>query len=407
MVATNQRPEAGRFRVLATCAGFEPGFRHGGPVRSMAGIVDSVSDEIDLRLVTHDRDAGCREPYPGLSGRWVKRGRSRVFYLNTHSPSQWLRLGRDLQQVPFDVLYVNSVWAPVFTFIPVVAAKVGLIRTRRILIAPRGELSLGALSMKSKKKRLFMKWWSPFLKTMQVRWHASTSLEAEEIRAVIPWARVEVNQNPVMLPLEPLSPSADSQVNARFVFIGRISPKKNIHLTLQALKRVSTPIAFDIYGPVSDSAYWAKCALLIEQLPPHISVTYEGELLASEVRRTFANYDAFIFPTLGENFGHVIAESLSASCPVICSGETPWTVVLEMGGGAVVRELTAARLGDELQHFAAMKREERMAARHGAGAAYRLWRAKYEHLNILDHARLSWESSSGTGRATHLSAPEE
>jgi glycosyltransferase involved in cell wall biosynthesis len=46
------------------------------------------------------------------------------------------------------------------------------------------------------------------------------------------------------------------------------------------------------------------------------------------VREVFSRYDAFVLPTLGENVGHVIAESLSASCPVICSDETPWTDLL-------------------------------------------------------------------------------
>lgn len=32
----------------------------------------------------------------------------------------------------------------------------------------------------------------------------------------------------------------------------------------------------------------------------------------------------FFFPTLGENYGHVISEALVSGCPVIISTETPW-----------------------------------------------------------------------------------
>lgn len=32
----------------------------------------------------------------------------------------------------------------------------------------------------------------------------------------------------------------------------------------------------------------------------------------------------FLFPTLGENYGHVIFEALAAGCPVIVSDQTPW-----------------------------------------------------------------------------------
>src|SRR5664280_2522415 len=75
-------------RVLVTCATFEPGYRGGGPVRSVAQIIDSAPADLDILLVTRDRDLGSDEPYPGLSGRWISRGRAKVFYLNTRSIRQ-------------------------------------------------------------------------------------------------------------------------------------------------------------------------------------------------------------------------------------------------------------------------------------------------------------------------------
>jgi glycosyltransferase involved in cell wall biosynthesis len=42
------------------------------------------------------------------------------------------------------------------------------------------------------------------------------------------------------------------------------------------------------------------------------------------VQQKFSQYHFFLFPTLSENFGHAIAESLSAGCPVIISDATPW-----------------------------------------------------------------------------------
>ena len=35
-------------------------------------------------------------------------------------------------------------------------------------------------------------------------------------------------------------------------------------------------------------------------------------------------HDIFFFPTLGENFGHVILEALCAGCPILISDQTPW-----------------------------------------------------------------------------------
>lgn len=375
--------DPGRVRVLATCGCFEPGFRGGGPVRSLVAILASLPEHVDLLLVTRDRDLGSSAPYPGLSGRWVDRTRSRVFYLDTHRPGQWWRLWRALRRDKFDLLYVNSLWAPVFTVLPAIAARLGLIRVATVLIAPRGELSPGALSLKSAKKRLFLRWWEPFLHGMDVLWHASTQHEAADIRSAFPWARVEINEDQSRLPPQPLPVTGPRPGPARCVFVSRISPKKNLELALRALLLVRGQVEFDIYGPREDAGYWARCQALIALLPPTVRVRYRGELPPAAVRDAFHAYDAFIFPTLGENFGHVIAESLSASCPVICSDTTPWTDVLDKGGGQVVRELTAAGLAAALQSVVSMSPEARLRARRAAGEAYRSWHAQSVKLNIF------------------------
>lgn len=358
-------------------------------MRSMAGIVDTLSDQTSLLLIARDRDLGSSKPYSGLSGRWVTRGRSRIFYLDARNPKQWLRLRRELRTTPFDLLYVNSLWDPSFTMIPIFSVMFGLIRARTILIAPSGQLSPAALSLKDRKKRFVLKWWAPLLRSLNVIWHASSDKEAAQIRAVLPWARIEVSENQVLLPFEPLPATALNEGPTRLVFIGRISPMKNVALILEALRGVSRPVVFDIYGPREDVKYWSRCQALVRLVPDNIRVTYRGELASAEVRRAFYDYDAFVFPTRGENFGHVIAESLSASCPVLCSGETPWTQVLEGGGGAIVRSPTITGLRDELERVAAMSPDQRLRARQAAGDAYRVWRKAAVGPNILERARLA------------------
>lgn len=376
------------FRVLAMCAVFEPGFRGGGVVRGVVPTVDTVPEGIDLALVTRDRDLGAREPYSALSGRWVTRNRARVFYLNTRSPEQWRRLLRDLRGVaPFDLLYVNSTWAPIFTLIPVIASRLGMIRADHILLAPHGEFSPGALGLKAQKKQVFLRAWGPFLRSANVLWHAHTEREADEIRDVLPWARIAISPYQVMLPSDPLPATTAPAWPTRLVFIGRICPKKNVDLVLRALRQLSTPVTLDVYGPVEDAEYWSQCRSLISSLPGCVEVGYKGELKPAEVRSTFARYDAFVFPTLGENFGYVIAESLSASCPVICSAETPWTSLLRSGGGVVLPELTAGRLATELRHLTATSPAERLRARRRAGEVYRSWRAGIDDGNVLELVR--------------------
>jgi glycosyltransferase involved in cell wall biosynthesis len=393
----------GLFRALVMSSGFEPGFRGGGPVRSVCHVVDTAARDVAVTLVTADRDVGCRQPYPGLSGTWVDRGRARVFYLPIRRPSRWLRLLRELHTQDYDVLYLNSFWSPSFSILPVVARRLGLIRARTVLLAPRGELSAGALGLKTRKKLAFLRWWHPFLRNTDILWHASTESEADEIRTLFPEARIMVILNGLTLSAEPLAVPPETEGPARFVFISRISPKKNLDLALRALQNVADPVALDIYGPIEDVQYWSRCQRLIEHLPSHVRVNYMGELTGDRVRATFARYDAFLFPTRGENFGHVIAESLSASCPVVCSDRTPWTAVLAGGGGAVVRPLTATALGVEIERIATRTPAQRLVSRRAAGEVYRSWRATTDDRNVLDQLRVA--SAERAGSWTAATAP--
>lgn len=374
------------FRVLLTCDFFEPGFRAGGPVRSIAQLLDAVSPAVEVTMVTRDRDLGSTTPYPGLSGRWIQRGRTRICYLDPRSPRHWRTLLRNLRSNHFDLLYVNSLWAT-SSILPILAARIRLVRVKQILIAPRGELAPSALSAKAGRKRLLLPIWRHFLKWSGVIWHATNPQEASLIRRTFPWARIEIRQNEVSLPPEPIPP-VETGEPVRLVFIGRINPIKNLSMVIAALAQVTGPVVFDVYGPLEDSAYWAACRELAQQLPEAVRVTYRGELTPDQVRATFARYDAFVFPTQGENFGHVIAESLSASCPVICSDQTPWSPVLRAGGGIVLNDLTPAALADQLKRVARASAADRLQARRAAGTAYRSWRADTAGPNILDRIRL-------------------
>ncbi|MET8119610.1 glycosyltransferase [Micromonospora sp. NPDC005189] len=344
-----------------------------------------ASDDIETSLLTRDRDLGCSDPYPGLSGSWARVGRTNVFYLGVRRPEHWRSLWRFLREGRFDLLYVNSVWSA-FSILPMVAAGLGLLRVGRILVAPRGEFGAAALRVHGVRKRIFLVGWRWMLLDRRVLWHATTPAEAADIRRVLPRARIGV----VAVSRGPEPDRAPAELpatrHARLVFIGRISPMKNLDLLLAALAFVPVPVRLDIYGPVEDPAYWRRCREHLAALPESVAVSYRGELPPEQVRGTFSRYDAFVLPTRGENFGNAIAESLSACCPVLCSDQTPWTAVLRDGGGLVLTELTATALGALVTQVATATPEQRHSARVAAGAAYRRWRESRPPVSVLDQA---------------------
>ncbi|MFL5580748.1 MAG: glycosyltransferase, partial [Gemmatimonadaceae bacterium] len=70
--------------------------------------------------------------------------------------------------------------------------------------------------------------------------------------------------------------------------------------------------------------YWGECRAAIAELPPNVRVSYRGVVPPEAARAALAAHDVLLQPSLGENYGHVIVEALSAGCPVVVSDRTPW-----------------------------------------------------------------------------------
>lgn len=363
-----------RHDVVITASVFEPGYKAGGPVKSVAEVLDRIAEDVSCLLVTSDRDLGDDRPYPGLSGTLVDRGRHQILYVDRGRPGHWLRALRLVRRARPTVLYLNSFWSPLFTVLPVVATLLRLVRPRRVLLAPRGEFSPGALALKASKKRAVLPVWSVLLRAAHPVLQASSDAEADLIRRALPWVGASVVLQTSVGP-EPATRVVPSADDPRFVFIGRIARMKNVKLVLEALTTTRTPLLLDVYGPVEDASYWDECTEVMATLPPTVAVRHRGELPPAEVPATFAAYDGFLFPTRGENFGHAIAESLAAGCPVMCSSATPWNDVLRDGGGEVLETFDPSAWAARVETWAARSVADRQAAKEAALEAYSTWRA--------------------------------
>ena len=262
------------------------------------------------------------------------------------------------------------------------AYRLGLLPAREMLLAPRGELSSGALGIKSAKKRAFLHVWAPLLRGINPVWNASSEVEQADIHRFFPGVRTVIQTDGGGD--EAREEIIRSSERARFVFISRISEMKNLLLALQALGAVRVDADFDIYGPVEDIKYWRQCQRVIADLPRNVRATYLGELRPNQVKDTFAKYDAFILPTRGENFGHVIAESLSSGCPVICSQRTPWTEVLLQGGVSLLINWMPRRFPNEIAAWAKRTSPQRDTAKRDAMTAYIGWQMRQETISAVE-----------------------
>lgn len=316
--------------ILAFSSYYLPGYKGGGPIKTLKNLFDKAGLDLSFRLIAGDRDLGDDIRYTQVCyGDWNRLGNESVFCLEggLKGLRQVISL---MRKTDYDIVYLNSFFSFRYSIFPLLISKV---LGRKVLLGPRGEFSMGALALKRRKKLFFIRLYKVLGLHRGVVFQASSQYEEEDIRNVLgDAAEVKIAED---IGAQEFAQQIRRRSNGslRVVFLSRISPKKNLLAALDILKMVQQPVEYDIYGPIEDHDYWAQCLAAIDALPLNVRVKYKGELHPEQVVRTLSGYDLFFMPTKGENYGHVIAEALCAGLPILIANTTPWRGLQQKGIG--------------------------------------------------------------------------
>jgi glycosyltransferase involved in cell wall biosynthesis len=360
-------------KVLVFVRNYLPGYKSGGVLRTIANTVNWLSNDYEFWIVTRDRDLGNDEPYHEIQiNEWQCVDGAMVRYL----PSELITtnsLVKLIANTPHDLIHLNSYFDPVFTLRVMLARKFGWLPNTPLLLSPRGEFGDGSLKLKYAKKIIFINASKLIGLFTGITWHATSNYELQDIINVL-----HGNANDIKVAMDlpnKVTPEATKTLSLsndflRIVFISRLSREKNLDFVLRVLGKIKSKIIFDIYGPDEDVMYWKECQALIKQLPKNIAPTYHGPVAPNKVAEIFSEYDLFFFPSKGENYGHVIAESISVGTKVLISKNTPWLDLENDGLGwdvdlknesvfvNIIENLALESIGERLK--------KRVAAKEGA-----------------------------------------
>lgn len=323
--------------ILAFIDYYFPGYKGGGPIRTLVNIIEQLGNEFSFKVLTRDRDMNDAYGYTGIRrNAWNRVGRADVFYLSPDyqrsSAIHWL-----LTETSYDILYLNSFFSPMFTIKPLMLRRLRKTRGAPVIVAPRGEFSPGALAIKRLKKSVYINLSKLLGLYDNVIWQASSEHEESDIRR---WfgTKVSVRVAPDMAPninVTRRMPTRPKKAAGclKILFLSRISRMKNLDAAINILNGLPGEVHFNIYGPLEDHRYWQECQTIMNSLSPNIKVKYHGEISHDHVSEALGEHDLLFLPTIGENFGHVILEALCAGCPVLISDQTPWRDLKEKGVG--------------------------------------------------------------------------
>ncbi|WP_407571567.1 glycosyltransferase family 4 protein [Deinococcus altitudinis] len=383
MISENKKDKP---KIAIFIGTYLPGNKAGGPIRSIESIIKLLGNQYDFYVFCQDRDLGDASQYSTVAiNEWIQNDLYCVIYL---SKDQWTigNLKNFIQLLAPQIVYVNSFFSPLYAQKLYILKLCGMIEAK-LLIAPRGEFSVGALNLKFMKKYIYLALYRAIYRPKIVNWHASTLYEKQDVLRVLPSAQhifIAEDISNIKF-IDANSPKRAYSEQLSISFISRISPKKNLLFALETLLNCKISLIFDVYGPIEDTKYWNNCLQLAKRMPDNVKFSYKGLLSHNEVQDTFSKYDIFLFPTFGENYGHVIVEALASGCQIMTSKYTPWNDLQACQAGWNY-DLVEENFLNGLYEYAALSKNSREDRRKSA----------------IEYARVKFSESSATGKTIDM-----
>lgn len=316
-------------KILIFIDWFYPAYKAGGPVKSVFNLVSQLKEAYEFQIITSNQDVDGELLNVPVNEWTVFQGVKVIYLTKDHqNRKQYAQL---FEKVQPELIYYNSLFSFRFTILPYL-----LFKSKKIIqmIAPRGMLGEGALTIKPYKKKIFLGIAKKFIFEKQLtRWHATSEQEAKELKSAFgSKLHIRIAKN-LSSDISPRSNKSKQTGELKLVFVSRIAEKKNLFFILKLLTSLEKDkhIHLSIYGPIEDHPYWNKCEPIIKENP---NISYKGVLKPEEISETLQQYHFYILPTLHENYGHAIAEAILSGVPVILSQQTPWRGLQAAGIGA-------------------------------------------------------------------------
>jgi len=317
-------------KILIFIDWYKPGYKAGGPIQSISNIVNQLHAKVDFYIVTRNTDYLESIPYSNIdSNEWNIVDDANVFYLSESKLNSSV-IKTLIKEINPDTIYCNSLFSFYFSIFPIFIAKK---LTINHILSVRGMLSDGSLSVKNRKKDIFLALMNFLQFYRKTLFHATTIAEKDDILKKITTNTIVVANNLSEKKEYQFISKQKKEKNLKLVSIGRISPEKNTLFAIEVLKNVKSNITFDIYGPIYNQGYWDKCLNAINQMPSNIVINYNGVIDHQLIEKTLLNYHSIFLPSTGENYGHIIIEAMINSCIPIISDKTPWKNLEEQNVG--------------------------------------------------------------------------
>lgn len=295
---------------------------YGGPTQSLAGYaIAARSAGIDVSIAA---PRCAREEVESFVDR-VNEADVRFFavigsgaFVASPSLIRWVA-----RSVPaYDVVHVHGLFNPISSL----ASRAALRAGGTVVIRPFGTLSRYTFQhRRTALKKAYFRLIERGNLLGAAGLHFTTATERDDAN----WHGIDFGGRAHVVPppspgaIQPAATRKPSTTGAIALFLGRIAPVKNIESLLDAwvaVLRSVTNATLVIAGSGPES-YVRTLHERAERLGIERSVTFRGFVSGREKQLLLSSASVFVLPSLHENFGIAVLESLEAGVPVVVSSE--------------------------------------------------------------------------------------
>ncbi|MDP4843472.1 MAG: hypothetical protein NWR83_03355, partial [Salibacteraceae bacterium] len=146
--------ESNKPKVLIITDWYFPGYKAGGPIQSVHRLANQLSEKVDLKIITRDRDLHSEAKYSRIkSDTWFSQDGYQVLYCSKQQELDFIK--KELEKKSHDKVYLNSFFSFRYSLFPLFHAyRIGMLK--KVILAPRGMLGEGALKIKALKKSVLI-----------------------------------------------------------------------------------------------------------------------------------------------------------------------------------------------------------------------------------------------------------
>lgn len=235
-----------------------------------------------------------------------------------------------LNELQPDIVHINCCWYPQCALIQKYSQQLGY----KVCLSPHGMLEPWILKKNKWTKKIpaLLLYQRQAIKKADII-IATSKNEKSNILSL------KLNKNVTIIPngiiVDGIECKKSWKKNKIILFLALLRPNKGAHLLIEAAAKLK-PLLYDwkiIIAGKDDEKYENYLKSLVKSYKLDNIISFPGPLYDQKKWDMFRKSDIFILPTLNENFGIVIAESLLCGTPVITCKGAPWSSLNEENCG--------------------------------------------------------------------------